>query len=227
MNNVSIHVLAEGITEKKFIESILTPYLANKNIFMTVSVIDKPGEKGGDVKFTRTIREIGNFLKQRNERYVTTFIDYYGIKEWPGTDKVSANMRPLEKADHINTSTLYEVNEQLALFRSNERFIPFIAIHEFEALLFSEPQILASKLNVDKSVIDAIITECREPENINNSPQTAPSKRLNFLTDERFRKTTTGIIIAKEIGVERIRDKCPVFNQWLAKIENLQPIVTG
>lgn len=223
MNSIFIHVLAEGPTEKNFIDKILTPHLAIKNIYMTVSVVDKPGEKGGNVKFSRTINEIASFLKQWDQRYLTTFIDYYGVKEWPGIIDMRENMTPIKKADHINHSTQCEVNEKFSELRSNERFIPFIAIHEFEALLFSDSQILASKLNVEKSDIDAILAECGEPENINNSPHTAPSKRLDAMPG-KFKKTTTGIAVAQEIGLNKIREKCPVFNQWITKIENLKAI---
>jgi hypothetical protein len=71
-------------------------------------------------------------------------------------------------------------------------------------------------------LIDDILRECREPENINDSSITAPSKRLDILSNNRFKKTTTGITIAKEIGLQKIREKCPIFNEWLTKIENLK-----
>jgi hypothetical protein len=93
-------------------------------------------------------------------------------------------------------------------------------MYEFEALLFSDSQILADKLQVSKELIDNILSECHEPENINDSPASAPSKRLEAISD-RFKKTTTGITIAKEIGLQKIREKCPIFNEWLTKLEHL------
>jgi hypothetical protein len=94
-------------------------------------------------------------------------------------------------------------------------------MHEFEALLFSEPQKLAEQLNVSKSKIDKILSDCGEPENIDDSPRTAPSKRLEYLSD-RFKKTSTGITIAKAIGLTKIRERCPIFTNWLRSVEDLR-----
>jgi hypothetical protein len=78
--------IVEGKTEQIFIEKVLAPYLALKNIFMTATQVSKPGQKGDDVKFSRTLKDIRNHLKQRPETVVCTFVDYYGIKEWPGVN---------------------------------------------------------------------------------------------------------------------------------------------
>ena len=87
-------------------------------------------------------------------------------------------------------------------------------MYEFEALLFSDSKILADKLQVSKKQIDDILRECGEPENISDSPTSAPSKRLETLS-QRFKKTTTEITIAKDIGLQAIRDNCPIFNEWI------------
>ena len=50
---VEVVVIVEGLTEKIFINDVLPPYLAVKNIFMTPIIISKPGQKGGDVRFAR------------------------------------------------------------------------------------------------------------------------------------------------------------------------------
>lgn len=96
-----------------------------------------------------------------------------------------------------------------------------ISMHEFEAMLFSQPQILADQLQVPLSKIEKILTECGEPEKIDDSPHSAPSKRLENLSP-RFKKTATGIAIAEAIGLVKIREQCPVFNNWLTQIEQLK-----
>jgi len=120
----------------------------------------------------------------------------------------------------VNQATIQKVEELWPKYNPSTRFIPYIAMHEFEALLFSNSTILAQKLNVRKSNVDSILDECGEPENIDDSPQAAPSKRLESLSPQ-FKKTTTGIAIAKEIGLPTIREKCPIFNEWFTKIERL------
>jgi hypothetical protein len=225
MSNITVYAIVEGQTEKLFFDNILTPYLAAKNISIIATIIKKPGQRGGDVKFSRAKKDIKAFLRQRTDTYVTTFVDLYGIKEWPGMD-VANNLTPREKADFVNSKTQTKINKICDELNINsQRFIPYIAIHEFEAMLFSDAQILADKLGIEKSAIDTIIVECGTPENINNSPQTAPSKRLNALTiDGDFPKTSTGISIAEAIGIEKIREQCPIFNQWLQRIEQLEQL---
>jgi hypothetical protein len=226
MNNKIVEIVAivEGPTEQIFIRDIVTPFLAKKNIFLTPIILSKPGQKGGDVKFTRAKNDFERHLKQRPDTYLTLFVDYYGIKKgWPGRDISVDENRMLsnsEKAKKVNDATMQEVSQLYNDFRPEKRFIPFIAMYEFEALLFSDSQILADKLQVSKEMIDNILSECREPENINDSPANAPSKRLEALSD-RFKKTTTGITVAKEIGLQKIRAKCPIFNEWLTKLEHL------
>jgi len=85
MNNITeIVVFVEGQTEKKFVEELLCPYIIGKNICLRPIIFTKPGEKGGDVRFSRAEKDIGNHLKQRSDTYVTVMMDYYAIKEWPG-----------------------------------------------------------------------------------------------------------------------------------------------
>ncbi len=224
MSNIIIYAIVEGKTEKEFVDKILMPYLYNKNIFIQGAIAKKSGQSGGDIKFSRIKNEIRVLLLQQSNVYVTTFIDLYGVKEWPGKD-VPNNLNPKQKADHINKLTHDKVNDFLPNINSQKRFIPYIAIHEFEAMLFSDPEILANKMSINKSDIDAIISKCGEPEKINNSPQTAPSKRLdNFMTKRKFDKTAMGIDIARKIGIDKIREKCPVFNAWIETLEQLEEL---
>ena len=106
------------------------------------------------------------------------------------------------------------------------RFIPYVSMHEFEALLFSDPRILAEQLRVAQADVEVILTKCGEPEAINDSSMTAPSKRLANLS-ERFKKTSTGIAIAKAIGLPTMRRECPLFDAWLTRIENLRGTANG
>ena len=127
---------------------------------------------------------------------------------------------PVEIAEAINRATHNEVNTKLESYRSDVRFIPNIAIHEFETLLFSDPEILAYHLDIKQAEIDKILNKFGEPERINDSPQTAPSKRLEKLYD-RYKKTNTGINIARAIGLSKMREQCPLFDNWLTNLENL------
>jgi hypothetical protein len=219
---VEVIAIVEGKTEQTFIEDILAPYLALKNIYIKATQVSKPGQKGGDVKFDRVQKDIGIHLKQRGNTFITTIVDYYGVKEWPGIAQIPASAKPALISELVNKATYDKVHTLFADHRADRRFIPYIAVHEFEALLFSDSLSLSKELGIDEKKVLAVLAECGEPEAINNSPDTAPSKRLDRWSEKGvFAKTTKGIAIARSIGVQRMREQCPLFNSWLQQLENL------
>ncbi|MFW6332321.1 MAG: DUF4276 family protein [Thermodesulfobacteriota bacterium] len=214
-------VLVEGPTEQRFIKEILAPYLSLKLIFLKAIILKKPGVAGGDIKFSRARNDIGIHLKQRRDTWLTLLIDYYGLRnDWPGYDESKKQARHDLKAKVMCQATAKTVEELFADLEPARRFIPYVSMYEFEALLFSDPQLLANGLGVHRSEVEKIIKSCGEPEKINDHNTTAPSKRLENLSD-RFRKTSTGIAIAEEIGIGKMREACPLFNSWLTKLESL------
>jgi hypothetical protein len=190
-------------------------------VFLTPIITDKPGEKGGDIKFVRIRNDLEKHLKQRDDTYVTLLVDYYGIRsDWPGYADSKKHTNHTRKAEVMNAATAAKLAELFPAYRTEKRFLPYVSMHEIEALYFSDPVVLAAKLGVRQDKIDAILHECGEPEMINDNNQTAPSKRLIALSP-RFKKTATGLAIAKEIGIERMRSSCPIFDAWLTRIEQL------
>ncbi|MYH02093.1 MAG: DUF4276 family protein [Nitrospira sp. SB0675_bin_23] len=220
--SVEVVALVEGPTEKIFVKALLSPYLARAGVYMTSTILTKPGQNGGDVRFSRAQNDIGRHLKQRKETWLTLLIDYCGIKsDWPGYQESKRNTQHMSKARVMNEATRKRVNELFGDQDSERRFIPYVSMFEFEALLFSDAEILAQKLNVRLRDVEKILSRCGEPEKINDKSQTAPSKRLAVLSD-RFKKTVTGINIAREIGIDKMRGSCPIFNEWITKLENLK-----
>jgi len=105
----------------------------------------------------------------------------------------------------------------MSLVINNDRFIPYIQLHEFEGLLFSDingfnyiPNISAN----NKGQIQYIINHNPNPELINDGAATAPSVRLKNLIP-RYKKTFHGPIIALENGMPSIIAKCPRFRNWI------------
>lgn len=218
---VEVMVIVEGKTEEIFVTRILVPYLAVKGIYLYPTQISKKGEKGGDVSFVRVKNDIEKHLKQRANTYISIFVDYYGIKgDWPGLTHAKMKSKPSDISTVLVSETKQKIIGLFDAFNAGSRFYPFIAVHEFEALLFSDPCILSQELQVKKDLIDDILFECGEPEGINSSFHTAPSKRLDSL-NPRFKKTTTGITIAEKIGIDKMREKCPAFNKWVKTLESL------
>lgn len=218
---VEVVVLVEGPTEQRFVKQLLAPYMAAQGIFLTAIILDKPGQKGGDVKFSRAKNDIERHLKQRPDTWVTLLVDYYGIKgDWPGYTDSKQQANHAQKAEIMNQATVDEIERLFPEQNRSRRFIPYVSMYEIESLYFSDPTCLAEMIGVKQEKIDKILVECGEPEKINDHPETAPSKRLEKLSS-RFKKTSTGIAIASEIGIHKMRAACPLFNNWIAKLESL------
>lgn len=220
-------VLVEGQTEQRFVKKLLRPYLAERMVLLNAIILSKPGQKGGDVKFDRAKNDIEKHLKQRSDTYVTLLVDYYGIKsDWPGYTESKRQTTHTQKAAVMNAATAEEVQKLFPKRNPERRFIPYVSMHEIEALYFSDPDRLATTMGVDQQKIEAILNECGEPEKIDDGRETAPSKRLEDLS-RRFKKTTTGIAVAEKIGVDKMREKCPLFNCWIKQLESLPTTEIG
>lgn len=101
---------------------------------------------------------------------------------------------------------------------NDRRFIPYIQLHEFEALLFSATNgfemYFEDKISEE---IQCIIDSFDNPEDINSSPETAPSKRLIRIIPY-YDKVIYGNIVALEIGLSTILSKCPRFRRWISSL---------
>jgi hypothetical protein len=104
----------------------------------------------------------------------------------------------------------------------DKRFIPYIQLHEFEALVFSKPDMIkyeyyGRETEVSKLAV-MLIEKDNNPELINDSAVTAPSKRIEVLIPE-YDKVNSGVLILKAIGIDHIRSQCKHFNEWLTRLE--------
>ncbi len=179
-------------------------------------MIGKPGHRGGIGEYQRAKRDILATLKQDASAFCTTMFDYYGMPgSWPARETAAGNPEAMEQAILANISA--EMGEGF----NPARFIPYVQMHEFEALLFSDPKVLAGGLeSVEESSIQQIRGQFASPEEINDSQQTAPSKRIARL-DRSYQKVNDGVLIAMKIGLDLMRAECPHFNQWIGKLEAL------
>ena len=226
---IRIKFIVEGRTESSFISQLLAPYLLRKNIDC------KPVSINGDIEFHKAFRNIRNAMKEDQNAYVSTMFDFYGISgKWPGKKDVEAykkrcaKPRSIEMGEILNAKITEAVKEHWQDDRINmARFIPYFQVHEFEALVFCDQNILAERLgcNPNDAVFNGI--EFNDPEMINGPDKIAPSYRIiNIFRQkgESYNKVSTGINLAKKIGIETMRKKCPNFNSWLKELENLKPL---
>ncbi len=102
------------------------------------------------------------------------------------------------------------------------RFVPGVLMHEFEALLFSDCAVLAEAAGRSdltptfQSIRDLVGT----PEEIDDAPESAPSKRILAVAPE-YRKPVDGIRAARRMGLETIRANCPHFDCWMSRLEGV------
>ncbi|MGB2580685.1 MAG: DUF4276 family protein, partial [Minisyncoccia bacterium] len=178
-----VHVICEGQTEEMFVNEMLSEYFVPKGIYLQPALIGKPGHKGGNFKFERLLIDVRARLLNDKDAYCTTFFDFYGLPEdFPGKQEALGCESAQDKAQRV----LDLLSEQLKKKLGDEplrRFIPYIQMYEFEGLLFSAPDRLAQAIY--KPELEAEFQRIRDkfttPEDINNSPQRAPSKRIKTL----------------------------------------------
>lgn len=215
-----VHILAEGQTEESFINNILQPHLATYSIHLTPiivqtkRIISGPKSKGGINKYHPFKKDIQRLLHDTNVVRVTTMIDFYGLRDdFPGY-----TTRP----HHSKYDMVTHVERALANDINHPRFLPFIALHEFEALLFSQTSEIARTFPHLKIAqpLERIRKKFRTPEEINDNPTTNPASRIKELVPE-YQKPAHGTLIVERIGLSRIRQECPHFNEWLTQLENL------
>ncbi|WP_370409008.1 DUF4276 family protein [Tenacibaculum dicentrarchi] len=208
-------IICEGQTEIEFCKDVLNPHFLNKEIFIQTPLVKKSG--GGIVPWPNLKKQIENHLLEQNV-FVTTFIDYYGIPDNYNFPKWSESKIILDKNSRMD---FLEKEMKLDL-KNNSRFIPYIQLHEFEGLLFNnievfDQHIAPNEFNKREDLIN-ILELNPNPELINNNKKTAPSKRLqNHIIG--YNKIVYGSILAESIGLTRMRNKSPRFNEWLNILE--------
>lgn len=201
-------IICEGPTEKAFCQEILYDRLMDKGVLLTCVL---PVESGGGIVNWHPLRkQIGKAMGATC--YVTTFIDYYKLKQsYPN----------YEQALQCNSPELIE--EGMYKEVGNSRFIPYIQIHEFEALLFCDIAPFVDRFDtkdVERDEIEKIIRDYPNPEMINHGEMTAPSKRLERHI-RKYDKIIDGKAIASKLGLDVIMERCPHFKSWIEKLENI------
>lgn len=219
---IRVHVICEGQTEEMFVNELLVPTFLAKDLLLVPALIGRPGHKGGNFKFERLQTDVKNRLLGERTAYCTTFFDYYGLPQsFPGKDIHDSQVDIVTKATSVQEAMTTELTRLIG-DDAMRRFIPFVQMYEFEALLFSDPIAFArgiSNEHLSQNLTD-IAEQFDSPEHINNSPQTAPSKRIESLI-RGYEKPLMGTLGALEVGLDSMRQNCELFDNWLRQLESL------
>lgn len=212
-------VLVEGDTEVSFVDYILYPEFVTKGVFLNSTLFRKKHK--GSFSYQNSQKRILNSIREDSSSYVTTFVDYYKLPhDWPGRTESQTCQNYQDKAQKVEQSLCEDIISQMGESWNPAHFIPYVQMHEFEALLFSDTSILAANdLKVLKQ-LDNILQSFTCPEEINDNYNTCPSRRIKQHI-ESYVKTVDGIIAAQKIGLPKMRQECPHFNEWIMKLETL------
>ncbi len=214
-----VFVICEGPTELSFVKDVLASYLAKRQLYLTPTRIGKPRHKGRGVTYHRLLSTLKPRLLGNSQPVCTTLVDYYGLlATFPGKREANELRDIAAKADCIHTALLTRLAEDFDKY-TLRRFVPYVQMHEFEGLLFSDPTALARAIG--KPWLKSEFTEIRNafatPEHIDDSPNTAPSKRVISLVDD-YQKVIMGRAAALEIGIKPMREQCSLFSDWLDRL---------
>jgi hypothetical protein len=226
-----VHVLCEGQTEQGFVEEVLRPYLQDRGVTGVKSILittnKKKNARGGMLTYKDAERDMNllRLTKQDNEyecHLFTTMFDLYALPDdFPGFAEASTIYDSYVSVKALEKAFSEAINEK--------RFVPYIQLHEFEALLFCGINHLSKLYPGCEKRCEQLTKDLQKagnPELIDNGPTTAPSKRIikaiegEKRTHYNYNKPATGKAITKEIGIDELRAKCPHFNEWIEKLLN-------
>ncbi|MCG3196929.1 MAG: DUF4276 family protein [Candidatus Omnitrophica bacterium] len=222
---VRLYIFAEGFTEQTFAGVVLKPHLGQFGVQMHKPLLIAHARRrgrvhrGGGGRYGPMRSDIVRLLRQEEGKdvFFTNMVDLYGLhSDFPGKDRAEAFRRdPLRRVEFLEGSWAEDIGDT--------RFIPFIQLHEYEALLFVDVEILGRfhpKRQRSISDLRRIAESKDSPELIDDGEETAPSKQILSKIPE-YQKAVDGPQAAADIGLERIRSKCPHFDAWVHKLESL------
>lgn len=223
-----LHIHVEGETEETFVNEILGPHLYRQGyVKVSARLVGNARlrDRRGGIRAWSSVRiDILNHLKEDAACLETTMVDYYalpqaGARAWPGR-KAAGQLPYARKAATVESALLQDVCQEMGGAFNSDRFIPFVMMHEFEGLLFSDCESFSRGIGRPELAAEfqSIRDQFSSPEEIDDSPITAPSKRVERLV-EGYEKPLLGALAILEIGLDAVRAECPHFHEWLSRLE--------
>ncbi|MCK5796674.1 MAG: DUF4276 family protein [Deltaproteobacteria bacterium] len=217
---IRVYVVVEGQTEEAVVKSILEPHLSSMGVYLfPIIVKTSPGHRGGGTHWAKWENDIRNLLKQHKGQgvRVTTLFDLFRLpKGFPELDEHGADTNTSRRCDAL-AKAIDEIFD-------DRRFIPYLQRHELEALVlasldgleefFDDSDALKGLSDLKNEIGD------QAPEDINDGPETAPSKRLMRYIPG-YSKTLHGPMAIEDTGLQAVRERCPRFDQWIKILEAL------
>lgn len=219
-------VIVEGRTEIRFVYEVLAPHLYAHDYTVVAArlmgMAHQSSRRGGVKAWASVLQDIVNKLREDRGLIVSTMVDYYGMpRDWPGRAVVPpSGTTPSQIAEPIEQGMQDAVVGEMGSGFDASRFVPYVMMHEFEAMLFSDCSKLAEVIGQPalEPRLQAIRNGFDTPEDIDDSPDSAPSKRIEGLIG-RYQKPYMGTAAALAIRLAIIRRECPHFAGWVERLE--------
>lgn len=200
-------IVVEGPTEEAFVKEVLFHHLLPFDVVPTPFLI---GERGGNVTVDRLALDLASSFWDFD--FVTSLVDFYGFRD-----------RGPEDVDALESRIGKVVDSRIGHSWDQSRIFPYVQRHEFEGLLFTDVSAF-SQLSQTSSTMLRELQQIRRhfatPEDINDSKDTAPSKRIAKVIPG-YSKRVDGPDLAATIGLDKMSAECPRFGQWLTHMKSL------
>lgn len=223
-----IVAVVEGQTEQAFVNDQLASHLGQRGLAIWAVLPGRSRRQGGVKEWEAARNDIVRTLKER--RYCTTMFDFYAMPaSWPGR-RDAATKKWSDRAGHVEDKMLADVGDAMGEKFDARLFIPYVQLHEFEALVFADVAQLANVTallsgRTAESLVrrfHEIVSEAGEPEAIDDGRKTCPSRRIRNIV-RAYRKRLHGPIVTKRIGFPALCEKCPHFAEWIGRLESITP----
>lgn len=212
-------IIVEGDAEESFVNNILSAHFTSLGLYNSIQCFKIKKSNGGISKYSDVKKDIINTLYEKDV-IVSTMLDFYRLpSSFPGKQDSSTFHSHLQQVEYIEGKLKEDIESaQQCTF---DNLIPYIQLHEFEALVFSSingVDALFEPSEFKRKEMLQVIHDFPNPEDINDQPNTAPSVRLMKLIPG-YEKVLYGIEILQQHGMHTLLARCPHFRDWVTKLE--------
>lgn len=221
---IPINIVAEGQAERTFAQDTLGPYFASFGIIVhsrCIMTSRKKHKKGGIDNYVKAKNDILRWIAEEKSRqpFFTTMFDLYALPDdFPRFEESLEINDPYKRVEFLENAFSEDIGYH--------KFIPYIQLHEFEALLLANPDLLLLEYTEATKPVEnlkqIVFEHDNNPEKVNTGQHTAPSKRIISLIPEyEGNKVTVGAVLAGIEGIEIQKQRCKHFSEWIGKIQSI------
>ncbi|SFU66168.1 protein of unknown function [Porphyromonadaceae bacterium KHP3R9] len=226
---IFLNIIVEGSSEETFVKGVLKDHFVQNGVYVTARKIltgwDKSANrpaKGGMLKYSKFRNDVFRWIESdrgRADTYYTSMVDLYAFPV-DNNSPYNARIRGI----HDPFLRVEALEDAIASDIGHPTFIPYVQLHEFEALVLTDPERLLVLYPGKEKAIARLKNEIagKHPEEINENSRTAPSKRIiKHIPEYDGQKAQAGPLVVEDIGLNKLREHCAHFNQWITKLEGL------